>query len=272
MRYRLIVIILLLVGCSDEPSTQPHIPDSEENIIIELPQEKAIPIEPEYVDKYTQSGWKITFRDEFNHPELSTIRWNKVNDGYKDNGRLHYYLPEQVSIASDNLILKVDDREYGDFPFRSGAVTTKGKHEQLYGKIEIRAKFPSGQGLFPAIWLLPSNNKAYPEIDIVEMLGQLPNEMWHVAHREAGNREFKLTEGIDGTEWHVYTLDWLEEELIFYIDGEEQFRTPNISNTRMYLWMNVAVGGVWVGDPDEKTLFPSSMEVDYVRIYSKNKS
>ena len=271
MRYRLIVIILLLVGCSD-PSTKPHIPAPEENLIIELPQEKAIPIDTEYVDEYTQSGWTITFRDEFDQSELSTIRWNKVNDGYKDYGRLHYYLPEQVSIASENLILNVDNNAYGDFPFRSGAVTTKGKHEQLYGKFEIRAKLPSGQGLFPAIWLLPSDGKAYPEIDIVEMLGQLTNEIWHVAHKEAGNREFKLTEGIDGSEWHVYTLDWLEEELIFYIDSKEQFRTPNISNTSMYLWMNVAVGGVWVGDPDEQTIFPASMEVDYVRIYSKNKS
>lgn len=268
-RYWLIILIIFLSGCSDsETVTDTQNPDK--NQILVIAQDKASLIDSTYKDKYTESGWTLTFQDEFEKSELSDILWNKINSGYKDHGRLHHYLPEQLTLSSGSLILTVDDTSYKDFPYRSGAVTTQGKHEQLYGKFEIRAKFPSGQGLLPAIWLLPSNHKAYPEIDIVEMLGHLPNELWHVAHKGDGDRKFKLTEGIDGSEWHIYTLDWLKDELIFYIDGSEQFRTPNISNTSMYLWMNVTVGGTWVGDPDDQTIFPTSMEVDYVRVYSKD--
>jgi beta-glucanase (GH16 family) len=264
----MILLVVCLTGCSDV-STSSQIPKLQENKTVVVSHEKKPTIDSSYIDEYTKSGWTLTFQDEFEQSELSSLLWNKVNTGYKAHGRLHYYLPEQVTSDLGTLKLNVDNTPYKDFPYRSGAVTTQGIHEQLYGKFEIRAKFPSEQGLFPAIWLLPSNNQSYPEIDIVEMLGQLPTELWHVAHKEDGEREYKLTKDIDGSEWHVYTLDWLANELIFSIDGSEKFRTPNISNTPMYLWMNVAVGGNWVGDPNEKTVFPSSMEVDYVRIYSK---
>lgn len=264
----MILLVVYLAGCSDQ-FTSSQIPKLENKAVV-VSHGNIKTIDSSYVDEHTKSGWTLTFQDEFDQTELSSLQWNKVNSGYKEHGRLHYYLPEQVDSSSGTLNLHVNKKPYKDFPYRSGAVTTQGLHEQLYGKYEIRAKFPSGQGLFPAIWLLPSNNKPYPEIDIVEMLGQQPKELWHVAHKNDGERDYKLTRGFDGSEWHIYTLDWHENVLIFYIDGHEKFRTPNISNTPMYLWMNVAVGGTWVGDPNEKTVFPSSMEVDYVRIYSKN--
>ena len=268
MKYLIILLVVCLSGCSALHSTS-QIPNLQETQTEVVSQEKTSPIDSTYEDEYTKSGWTLTFQDEFEQPELSSLHWNKVNSGYKEHGRLHYYLPDQVNSSSGTLKLYVHDTPYKDFSYRSGAVTTQGLHKQLYGKIEVRAKFPTGQGLFPAIWLLPSNHQAYPEIDIVEMLGQQPKELWHVAHKKEGQREYKVTKGINGSEWHVYTLDWLENELIFYIDGSEKFRTPNISTTPMYLWMNVAVGGTWVGDPDKETAFPSVMEVDYVRIYSQ---
>jgi len=268
LKYLIILLVVCLSGCSALHSTS-QIPNLQETQTEVVSQEKTSPIDSTYEDEYTKSGWTLTFQDEFEQPELSSLHWNKVNSGYKEHGRLHYYLPDQVNSSSGTLKLYVHDTPYKDFSYRSGAVTTQGLHEQLYGKFEIRAKFPTGQGLFPAIWLLPSNHQAFPEIDIVEMLGQQPKELWHVAHKNDGERDYKVTKGIDGSEWHVYTLDWLENELIFYIDGSEMFRTPNISTTPMYLWMNVAVGGAWVGDPNKETAFPSSMEVDYVRIYSK---
>lgn len=101
------------------------------------------------------------------------------------------------------------------------------------------------------------------------MLGQLPNEIWQVAHIGTNNRKYQVN-NMDGSEWHLYSLDWTKEELIFSIDGIETFKIDNFANTSMYLLMNVTVGGVWVGNPDHETKFPSSMEVDYVRIYSKN--
>ena len=276
MRACLILFILILTSCSvpesDTPITKEevevNIEKEEETEIIKQPPEPEM-IEIPYTDKHTEAGWQLTFRDEFDANQVSTDKWNLLNEGYKDHGRLHHYLPEQVTSDSGVLKLEVSDTPYQSFPYRSGAVTTQGLHEQLYGKFEIRAKFPKGQGLFPAIWLLPSDYSAFPEIDIVEMLGQLPNELWHVAHKKQGDRAFHLAKHKDGSEWHTYTLDWLPDELIFYIDDEITFRTSNISHTSMYLILNLAVGGTWVGDPNAQTEFPSFMEVDYVRIYQK---
>ncbi|WP_419961702.1 glycoside hydrolase family 16 protein [Psychrobacillus sp. BM2] len=206
---------------------------------------------PNY-DQYIKKGWALTFQDEFDGTEVSTNRWNKLNSGYKDHGRLHHYLPEQVFSSSGTLKLQVDNNPFESFPYRSGAVTTQGLHEQLYGKFEIRARLPEGQGFIPAIWLLPKDHSAFPEIDIVEMLGQLPSEIWHVAHKGPGERNCAMTTNVDGREWHLYTLDWSKDELIFYIDGIEKFKTTNFANSAMYLLMNVTVGGVWVGDPNNE--------------------
>ena len=240
---------------------------SEEQIIQVSQNDLSTENIPNY-DQYTKQGWTLVFQDEFDEAEVSSSKWNKLNSGYKDHGRLHYYLPEQVSSSSGTLKLQVDNEPYDSYPYRSGAVTTQGIHEQLYGKFEIRAKFPKGQGFMPAIWLLPADNSAFPEIDIAEMLGQIPNEIWHVGHKGPGDREYKVT-NIDGSQWHLYTLDWTKEAIIYSIDGIERLKINNFANTSMYLLMNVTVGGVWVGDPNQETTFPSIMEVDYVRIYSK---
>ena len=269
MRYFAIIFVFLISACSE--TNMNTLPSNKEiaTAVAEPQNHTSTTLVTSSINESIKPGWKLMFQDEFDASELSTIRWNKIDFGYKDHGRLQHYLPEQISIDSGILSLNVNKTSYQTYPYRSGAVTTEGKHDQLYGKFEVRARFPIGQGLLPAIWLLPSNGDAFPEIDIVEMLGQLPNELWHVAHLGDGQRDFKLTTNINGSEWHIYTLDWLEDELIFYVDGKEQFRTPNISKTSMYLWLNVAVGGTWVGDPDQTTEFPTSMEVDYVRIYSK---
>lgn len=267
MRACIILFIVLLAGCSERVIDAPIIEKEEIEII---KHSEPVNVEVPYKDQHTESGWELTFQDEFDLEKISTSKWNKLNIGYKEHGRLHHYLPEQVTSSSGILKLSVTDSPYQSYPYRSGAVTTQGLHEQLYGKFEVRAKFPKGQGLFPAIWLLPADHSSFPEIDIVEMLGQLPNELWHVAHIENGNRAFHLNEQIDGSKWHTYALDWSQDELVFYIDDEVTFRTSNISNTKMYLLMNVTVGGTWVGDPNSITEFPSYMEVDYVRIYQKN--
>ncbi|MDX1807219.1 MAG: glycoside hydrolase family 16 protein [Paenisporosarcina sp.] len=265
MRYWLILLVIFITGCN-RPLTNSQVPtpikDKETTVSMSS-------FDSTFFNDHEKIEWKLTFQDEFDQPEVSNILWNKLNYGYRDHGRLHFYLPEQVSSTDGILRLQVEKEDFEDYPYRSGAVTTQGNHEQLYGKFEVRAKFPSGQGLLPAIWLLPSNGDPYPEIDIVEMLGQVPNELWHVIHIGDGKREYKLTKGLDGSDWHVYTLIWLENTIIFYIDGTEQFRTDNSVKTSMYLLMNVAVGGTWVGDPNEKTVFPASMDIDYVRIYSQ---
>jgi len=244
--------------------------NSNEDQIIQVSQEDFSTKEIPNYDQYTKQGWTLSFQDEFDETEVSSSSWNKLNSGYKDHGRLHHYIPEQVSSSLGTLKLQVDDQPFNNFPYRSGAVTTQGLHEQLYGKFEIRAKLPLGQGLLPAIWLLPTDHSAFPEIDIAEMLGQLPNEIWHVVHKGPDEKDYAVTANIDGSDWHIYTLDWSKDEIVFYIDGIERFKTDNFANTSMYLLMNVTVGGVWVGDPTNETKLPAHMEVDYVRIYSKN--
>ncbi|WP_162920125.1 glycoside hydrolase family 16 protein [Paenisporosarcina cavernae] len=249
----IVLLLLLLSGCSSAPAETHSDP-----IPIAKPTTFAVP------------GWNLVFQDEFDDPETSTLLWNKVHLGTTAHGRLHHYLPEQVSIENGMLHLQTDNIPYKEFAYRSGAVTTQNRFEPLYGKFVIRAKLPEGKGMFPAIWLLPANNEAFPEIDIVEMIGQKPEELWHVAHvNETTNDNFVTTDYI-GADWNIYTLDWSKENLIFSLNGVETFRTANISHTPMYVWMNVAVGGVWAETPDASTPTSTEMVVDYVRIYERD--
>lgn len=251
---RIFLCVIFLFGCSKHTSLSSDTVKS--------------PVTPAQITHAPiEKNSPYTFYDEFDSPSHFQQNWQLQYNGYTDHGRLHYYLPTQIRLSNDTLKLKVHKNQYKNFPYRSGAVTTKNTFSQTYGRWEFRAKLPTGQGLFPAIWLLPTNNEAFPEIDIVEMLGQKPNELWQVAHNGVSQISSHLSTQFDGSKWHTYTLDWSIKWLIFYIDGIEQFRTPNISHTPMYIWMNVAVGGVWVGNPDNTTPFPAQMEIDYVRVY-----
>jgi beta-glucanase (GH16 family) len=159
--------------------------------------------------------------------------------------------------------------------YTSGMMTTYRKFSQQYGRFEIRCRVPKGKGMWPAFWLLPEPLAWPPEIDVLEILGHQPDKVYMTHHFREEERNHKSHGGSwTGPDFsagfHEYAVEWTPERIFWLVDGIERFRSErDIPSSRMYLLVNLAVGGDWPGAPDEKTAFPSALEVDYVRVYEK---
>lgn len=243
--------------------------------------------------------WTPVFSDEFNGKALDRNKWTTCF-WWDDHGctnlagqEMSWYLPENVEVDRGFLHLIARQktvRGYKDmlFPYTSGMVTTgrdfadrakPSRFDINYGYIEIRAKLPTGRGLWPAIWLLPSTQEPLPEIDIMEMLGHAPSVLqMHLHYRDGDGKQlapgYAANTSDLSTFWHVYGLKWTESELVWYLDGAEMWRRDDfasIPHKPMYLLINLAVGGKWPGKPSRETKFPAEMLVDYVRVWKSVK-
>jgi len=167
------------------------------------------------------------------------------------------------------------DAPYG-YKYYSALLTSEPSFSQTYGVFEIRAKLPKGKGLWPAFWLLPISKKWPPEIDVMEVLGDKITEYHTTLHSKAsGKHEMKnfpphATPDLS-TEFHTYTVDWGPKEIVFYFDDAEVARAPTPADMHQpfYMLINLAVGGKWPGSPDASTVFPATMEVDWVRVWRR---
>jgi len=242
-----------------------------------------------------EDNWNLVFHDSFNTGALEDGHWTTcywwalhgcTNLG---NNELQWYQSDNVQVSDGTLTLEgriqdIDAIE-GHFSYTSGMITTgriKSEEETVdrfsfkYGYIEVRAKAPSGAGMWPAIWLLPSNLTSTPEIDVMELLGHKSNQLeLHYHYRVDGK---KKSIGFDtivddlSLDWHTYAVDWSPQSIIWYLDGKEQWRLDDssiISNEEMYLLINLAIGGDWPGPPTEETKFPAQLLVDHVKIWQR---
>ena len=224
-----------------------------------------------------KSGWKLIWHDEFEQGILDWKKWNTENWPAEKNNELQYYRPENVVINEGHLILISKEEAYKERAYTSGAVHTKGKFSFLYGKAEIKAKLPAGQGIFPAFWLLPNrDNHWLPEIDVMEVIGSKPEEVWMVSHwlkkdgRLASDAGFFKAETSLTDNYHVYSVEWTPDQITWLIDGQVRFQSSkHIPKEEMRLYLNTAIGGNWPGSPDSTTSFPQSFKIDYVRVYQK---
>ena len=212
------------------------------------------------------------------------------------NGELEYYREENVT--TENGVLKitakkespqfVDDYGYG-WDYTSGKIKTENLFSKKYGKFEIKAKLPAGKGLWPAIWLLPKNESyggwaASGELDIMEGWGSKPDRVCGTIHYGGtapanvhSGAEYVFPNGGTIEDYHVYSIEWEPGEIRWYVDGvlyqtqndwySENGDYPAPFDKEFYIILNLAVGGMFDGDPDETTPFPGAMEVDYVRVY-----
>ncbi|MDW2876534.1 MULTISPECIES: glycoside hydrolase family 16 protein [Bacillaceae] len=222
-----------------------------------------------------QDGWHLVWNDEF-HSEKSLIKWNPQNWPSKKNGEWQYYLPENIDVQDGSLVISSRKESFKGRSYTSGAVTTEDKFEFTYGKIEIRAKLPKGQGVFPALWLVNSEEYWLPEINIVESIGQDPNELYFVVHwrDEKGEqkRDYKkLTGATDFAEdFHLYGLIWEPGRIVWTLDGKRIFETKKYTpDIPLFLYLNTAIGGTWPGPPDPRDSFPKELLIDYVRVYQE---
>jgi beta-glucanase (GH16 family) len=166
---------------------------------------------------------------------------------------------------------------------------TVGKGDWTYGRFEMRARLPQGQGLWPAFWMMPSDNTyggwaASGEIDIMELIGREPGTVYGTLHHGGSwpnnthtGITYTLDQGRFADDFHVFAVEWEAGEMRWYVD-DVQYQTqtewsttgapfPAPFDQRFHILLNVAVGGNFPGNPDTTTTFPQRMEVDYVRVY-----
>ncbi len=230
------------------------------------------------------------WQDEFDYSGLpDPAKWNFQTGGHGwGNNELQYYTDriDNASVADGVLIITARKERKGGKDFTSARLTSKGLGDFRYGRFEIRAKLPTGRGTWPALWMLPTG-KAYGdwpksgEIDIMEHVGFDPGRVHITVHTEAYNHRIAIQRGRsrmvdDVAQFHLYRMDWTPSSIRGYIDDELLFDFPN-EGTNSAAWpfdqpfhflMNIAVGGDWGGKEGvDKTVFPASMEVDYVRAY-----
>lgn len=249
--------------------------------------------------KGPRGDFKLVFSDEFSGSELDLTRWTTcywwVKNGCTNlgNNELEWYVPQNVSVQDGSLVLtaKREDVigwEGRIFPYTSGMVTTGRYYEEdpsdvrfeaQEGFFEMRANLPTGQGLWPAFWMLPTSRESKPEIDIMELLGHRTEVLeLHFHYRnDAGEsrnvgHEVRTTDLAKG--WHTYGVEWSAGEISWYLDGREVWRyddVKRIPKEPMYMIINLAVGGNWPGAPDADTKFPAVMKVDYVRAWKRTR-
>lgn len=242
--------------------------------------------------------WKLIFDDEFNGKSLDTTKWVSCFRWGTDSGcdstttPQSWYLPSNIAVSNGTLKLKAQrqplTKNGKTYPYTSAMITTgslddTGAHAKFlftYGYMEIRAKVPKGQGLWPAFWTLPTVN-GLAEIDVSEILSgasltTYTNSMtYHYAdvtsHTDRSSGA-AWTSPVDlSSDFHIYAADWEPDGIHWYVDGIERRAAftdrKNITAKQMYLLIQLEVGGTWPGSPNAKTPFPSVYEIDYVKVW-----
>lgn len=249
---------------------------------------------------------ELVWSDEFDGPAGSLpdpAKWTP-DPGVGQNNELQYYTPDRNALldGDGNLAIEVRREETAGTTcpldplsgsttcqYTSGRVNTYGNFDLTYGRVEARIKVTSTQGHWPAFWMLGSSyfdeGRPWPftgEIDIMEHVGHQPNTVHSTLHAPAyfaGGGHGSSYEGSEpfADDFHVFAVDWdsrgmvftVDDQVVHAVDREELEATvgPWVFDGEFFLILNSAVGGDWPGSPDESSLFPQTMLVDYVRVY-----
>ena len=237
-------------------------------------------------------GYNLTWSDEFLATSLDLTAWNQEignGTGGWGNNELEYYTNslKNCFLSNGNLIIEARKEPMIGFNYSSSRLTTQNKKNFKYGRIDIRAKLPVGQGIWPALWMLGANitSVSWPacgEIDIMELIGTYPGRVTGTMHWKpvtgtttSKGANYNLTSGNFSQQFHVFSIVWAKDLLKWYVD-DQLFLTNTLTdvgaanypfNADQFLLFNVAVGGNWPGSPDATTSFPQRMFVDYVRVF-----
>ena len=269
-------------------------------------------------------GWNLSWSDEFEGDQIDKTKWAFdtgngffVNQGEQfvpgwGNDELQYYTtrPENSFVKDGLLHIVALKEDHEGAPYTSARLRSRkddrsSLFSKAYGRFEFRAKLPTGQGIWPALWMLPQDEKyggwaGSGEIDIMEARGQQPTKVVGTMHYGSGwpgdtrsSKIFTFPPGQTIAEFHVYALEWVPGEIRWFVDDKLfakqsswwSGRKPGgaakpTSDADVFLWpapfdqpfflvMDLAVGGKFLGNPDASTPFPAEMQVDYVRVYEK---
>jgi len=239
-------------------------------------------------------GWDLVWRDEFDSPSLDTNKWEALTLNNTYPGDVHYYLPEHASVVDGKLRITATDEPIEDKLYRSARLESW----QAFGpgRFEARIDLPTGQGMAPAFWLYP-NDPAIPwptggEIDIMENLGS--DSSFTISAYHWQTEPGPCCEGLESVfdvyvptvegepvnfheGFHIFAAEWDDDEIRYYVDGVLHFTVTEtesrpIFETPKNIILNLAVGGNFAGNPDETTVFPQTMDVDYVRVWTRASS
>ncbi len=245
--------------------------------------------------------WTLVWSDEFNYTGLpDSNKWSyDVGTGCPNvcgwgNNEQQYYTQadsNNAMVKNGMLWIRALKQQKENNHYTSARLVSKKKGDWLYGRIEVRAKIPSGRGMWPAIWMLSTDWTyggwpASGEIDIMENVGHNPDTIFSSVHTQSFNHGIgtQKTNGLQVKDarnaFHLYGIEWFADRIDFFVDERPVLRFTNTGkgfaewpfDKRFHLILNIAVGGNWGGQKGiDETIFPGTMEVDYVRVFaSKN--
>ena len=227
--------------------------------------------------------WNLIWSDEFNGTGIDAANWTyDIGGSGWGNSELEYYTnrAENAKVENGQLLIIARKESYSGNSYTSSRLKTQNLQNFTYGKIEARIKIPVGQGLWPAFWMLGQNiiQAGWPqcgEVDIMEHVNE-ENKNYGTMHWDNnGHSSYGGNVFCDESTFHTYSIEWDAHAITWFLDGNKYWE-GNITNDTnsteefhlpFFLILNLAVGGVWPGNPDATTPFPDTMYVDYVRAY-----
>lgn len=287
------VRVVFSMGNVDGVATGSHEVYLDNIMLIELDSAQFTPTPTPTAYPTDPLGWKLTWSDEFdetNGSKPDSAKWvYDIGGTGWGNNELEYYTDSAKNAYQENghLVIKAIEENVGGRNYTSARIKTKGRFEQAYGKFEARIKIPYGQGIWPAFWMLGKDvdSTVWPgcgEIDIMENIGKEPEIIHGTIHGPGYSADKGLSSGYTGIrfadDYHVYAVEWEPNVIRWYCDGKlYATKTSNdigkgnkwVFDHPFFMILNVAVGGGWPGNPDATTVFPQTMEVDYVRVYQR---
>lgn len=247
-------------------------------------------------------GWRLVFEDDFEGPagQPPDPQWwtHEVGGSGWGNQELQYYTEAPSAAALDgegHLLITAFEGPaedgtwcwYGECRYTSARLTTKDRVEVEYGRIEVRAELPEGDGMWPAFWMLGADLdlRGWPnagEIDVMEHIGREPRHVHGTVHGpgysggDGIGGTYRFEEGLPSEGFHTYAIEWEPDRIRWYVD-DDHYATllptllPDperwVFEGPFFLILNLAVGGQWPGPPTEGTTFPQAFTIDHVRVY-----
>ena len=226
----------------------------------------------------------LAWSDEFASGPLNSSTWNyELGAGGWGNNELQTYTNSVNNVHIDSGYLHISALSPVPSSYTSGRITTRGKKEFKWFRVDIRAKLPEGKGIWPAQWMLGANfsTVGWPkcgEIDIMELVGHQPSTVYGTIHWDAPGYtsrggSFSVNGSKFSSGFHIFSLVWTPNYLKWYVDNQQFFYLNRNEigtfplNLPQFFIFNVAVGGNWPGSPDQTTHFPQHMIIDYIRVY-----
>jgi beta-glucanase (GH16 family) len=227
--------------------------------------------------------YNLVWSDEFDGTSINKANWTyDIGGNGWGNSELQYYTnrTDNATVKDGNLLIIAKKESYGGKNYTSARLKTQGLQSFTYGKFEGRMKFPKEQGIWPGFWLLGNNfaQVGWPkcgEIDIMEHVSLSTSINGTMHWDNNGHAQYGSQTLCKVDDYHVYGIEWDAKAIKWFLDGKKYFEANianNINSTdEMHLpffyIVNLAVGGVWPGNPDATTTFPDTLYVDYIRVY-----